>query len=246
MLTEEISQGFEEIMKEYFHNLPGLHRHAREGRLTREAARVWLCHFYHFASSFPRWLANVAGACPHLEVRRMLIRNMWDEEVSDSRVGECHVDLLFKMGKGVALTKEEILATGPLPTTVIALGMWENLTRTRPWLEGLAALQILERCNDEDLARKFGLPQQLALDGWLKLGLTHADLKFFSVHAEADKVHAGGEAMYLYKYAKTTEDAERILQTSRESLEMMRLYQDGIYQAIPEADRKIMEHAQSN
>jgi pyrroloquinoline quinone (PQQ) biosynthesis protein C len=246
MLTEEISRGFEEIMKDYFFNLPGLHHHARAGRLTREAARVWLCHFHHFASTFPRWLANVAGACPHLEVRPMLIRNMWDEEVSDSRVGESHVELLFKMGKGVGLTKEEILATPPLPTTTIALGMWENLTRNRPWLEGLATLQILERCNDDDLARKFGLPPQLALDAWLKLGLIQDDLVFYSVHTEADKVHAGGEAMYLYKFAKTEADRDRILQVSRESLQAMRLYQDGIYQAIPEDDRKIMEGGQAH
>lgn len=246
MLIEEITQGIEEIMKDYFTNLPGLHRHAREGRLTREAARVWLCHFHHFAAAFPRWLANIAGACPHLEVRKMLIRNMWDEEVADSRVGECHVDLLFKMGKGVGLTKQEIIGTPPLPATVLALGLWENLTRNRPWIEGLAALQILERCNDEDLAKKFGLPPQLALDGWLNLGLTKDDLTFFWVHAEADKAHAGGEAMYLFKFAQTKADAERILEVSKESIQAMRFYQEGIYSAIPEEDRRKMEQAASN
>ena len=104
----------------------------------------------------------------------------------------------------------------------------------------------MERCNDEDLARKFGLPPQLALDGWLKLGLTKDDLTFFWVHAEADKVHAGGEAMFLYKFAKTEEDAERILQISTESIQAMRLYQDGIYLAIPEEDREKMERANLN
>lgn len=230
--NEFLSQGLDGILREYFAHPPGLIRFWQKGDCTREQMQIWLKHFYHFAISFPRWLANVAGICPHQEVRKILIRNMWDEEVKDARAGECHVDLLIRMGKALGLTREEIVTTPPLPTTIVALNTWENLTRNRSWLEGLAALQILERMNDPDTAERLGYPAQLNPRVWEGLHLSHEDSAFLWVHREADKAHAGGEAAYLFKYAVTRQDQENILQVSRESAVAMRIYQDGIYQAI--------------
>jgi len=229
---EFLSQGLDEILKDYFANPPGIIPFWQKGECTREQMQVWLKHFYHFAISFPRWLANVCGICPYQEVRVMLIRNMWDEEVKDARAGAPHVDLLIRMGMALGLTREEILSSPMLPTTVVALSTWENLTRNRSWLEGLAALQILERMNDPDTAKRLGYPAQLNPKVWEGLNLSHEDSAFLWVHREADKAHAGGEAAYLFKYATTRQDQERILQASRESVAAMRIYQDGIYQAI--------------
>jgi pyrroloquinoline quinone (PQQ) biosynthesis protein C len=232
-MNQELRDQIELIMKDYFTDPPGWWMYAREGKISREAGITWLKHFHHFASSFPRWLANVAGACPHSEVRRHLIRNMWDEEVSDSRAGECHVDLLLRMAEGLGVRRGEVQATPELPTTTVALRTWDNLTRSRTWLEGLATLQFLERTNDEDLAKKYGLLPQLNVNPWESLGLSHEALAFIWVHIEADKVHSRGEAYYLEKFAVTDEELKAVVQATRESMTAWKIFNNGIYDAIP-------------
>jgi pyrroloquinoline quinone (PQQ) biosynthesis protein C len=236
-VTNELSQRIEDLMKDYFTTPPGWWMYVRQGRVTKVGGQTWLKHFYHFASHFPRWLGNVAGVCPHLPVRMMLIRNMWDEEVQDSRAGKGHVELLIQMGEALGLTRQEIISNPMLPETVIALNVWENLTRNRTWIEGMAALQVLERTNDENLAKRFGLPPQLGLNPWEKLGLTKKDTEFIWVHVEADKEHAGGEAMVLNTYADTSEIQDRVVEVSRESLAAWKLYNNAIYNAIPLGER---------
>jgi pyrroloquinoline-quinone synthase len=236
-MDDKLTQRIEGLMKDYFSSPPGWWMYVRQGKVTKIGGQTWLKHFFHFASNFPRWLGNVAGACPHLPVRMMLIRNMWDEEVADSRAGKCHVELLIQMGEALGLTRQEILATPMLPETTVAINVWENLTRNRTWIEGMAALQVLERTNDENLAKKFGLPPQLGLNPWERLGLTKKDTEFIWVHVEADKEHAGGEAMALTTYARTPEIQEKVLEVSRESLAAWKLYNNAIYNAIPREER---------
>lgn len=232
-MNQELREAIEIIMRGYFRDPPGWWSYARRGRISREAGLTWLRHFYHFASNFPRWLANVAGACPHLEVRRHLIRNMWDEEVSDSRAEECHVDLLLRMAEGLGVSRDEVRATPELPTTTVALHTWDNLTRSRTWLEGLATLQFLERTNDEDLATKYGLLPQLNVNPWEALGLSHEAMAFIWVHIEADKLHSRGEAFYLEKYVTTSDELASVVQVTRDSMTAWKIFNDGIYEAIP-------------
>ena len=52
--------------------------------LTREGARVYALEHCVFAANFPRWLTNIAGNCPILEVRQYLIENAFVEEVQRS------------------------------------------------------------------------------------------------------------------------------------------------------------------
>ena len=56
-----------------------------------------------FAASFPRWLANVTGNCPHLDVRQYLIENMYVEEVRDPTEPIGHYESMVRFAVAVGL-----------------------------------------------------------------------------------------------------------------------------------------------
>ena len=74
--------------------------------LKREGARVYALEHCVFAANFPRWLANIAGNCPHLDVRQYLIENMFVEEVRDPTVVTGHYESLVDFAVGLGLDRQ--------------------------------------------------------------------------------------------------------------------------------------------
>ena len=72
-----------------------------------EGARVYALEHCVFAANFPRWLSNITGNCPHLEVRKYLIENTFVEEVRDPTIVTGHyeslVDFAVELGADRAI-----------------------------------------------------------------------------------------------------------------------------------------------
>jgi pyrroloquinoline quinone (PQQ) biosynthesis protein C len=120
----------------------------------------------------------------------------------------------------------------------VSIHTWTDLVRSRSWVEGLAAMMVLERTNDANLAARWGTPRQTDPRPWFNIGLTAYDAQSNIVHEEADLEHGGSEDEILVTYATTSELQTKVVQTARESLVTWRLFNDGILAEIERVTAK--------
>ena len=207
-------------------------RYSRDN-LTVEGARVLVLQWGVFTRHSRRCWAHVVGNCPHLEVRKFIVtENLYDEEAIE---GRSHYDLMVKMGNALGLDWEEVDQSEPLPTTVVALHTWENLTKNRSWHEGLAAKAVLERTNHPEC----GNFSALQAERWgRQLKLSRDDLEFWTLHDVKDQVHACGAYDLLENYLHEERQRKAAIQAAKESMMAWKVYLDGIYEAAIENSAK--------
>lgn len=193
------------------------------------AARLLVEQWGIFTRHSRRCWAYVAGNCPHVEIRKFIVReNLYEEEAVE---GQSHFDLILRLGRALGLTSEALGSAEPLPTTLVALHAWETLTKNRSWHEGVAAKAVLEMTNLPDCGRFSGEEAER----WRRqLGLSAEDVEFWTLHDSVDQIHGGGSAQLLEKYLVAEEERRAALQAARESMMAWRVYLDGIFDAALE------------
>ena len=204
-------------------------QHNREGAAlyraipTREAAQLYVQQWGLFTRHSRRCWAWVVGNCPLVEVRRFIVKeNLYEEEGADET---SHYEILARLGVKLGLPREQIDDAEALPSTRLALLVWETLTKNRSWAEGLAAKAVLERVGFPDLRRT-------RRDNWKRaLGLSDADLGFFTTHIEADELHGSGAYNLLARYVPPAEH-EAAVAAARASIGAMVLHSNGIAAAM--------------
>ncbi|HEY7059977.1 MAG TPA: iron-containing redox enzyme family protein [Chloroflexota bacterium] len=186
---------------------------------TPEAAQVYVQQWGLFTRHSRRCWAWVVGNCPVVEVRRFITKeNLYEEEGADET---SHYEILARLGVKLGLARQAIDAAEPLPTTRLALLVWETLTKNRSWAEGLAAKAVLERVGFPDLRRT-------RRETWKRaLGLADADLGFFTTHIEADEIHGSGAYDLLARYVPPAEYGAAVA-AARASIDATMLHSNGI------------------
>ncbi len=195
-----------------------------KNRLTREAAQVLIEQWSNFTRHSRQCWAHVVGNCPIVEVRKFIVaENLYEEEAQE---GHSHFEILARMGMAVGLTRDTMENAMPLPTTVVAMRVWEALTKNRSWYEGLAAKLVLERTNHPNCGN---FSHQQA-ERWMRqLKLTREDTEFWWMHDSVDKIHGDGSLQLLEKYLKTEDEKEAALQAAEESMMAWKVYFDGLH-----------------
>ena len=74
-----------------------------------------------------------------------MIENMYVEEVVDPTVKTPHYESLVQFGLALGLTRKDFADYEPLPATIMAINYWDNVGKTKPWLEAFAAPRALTR-----------------------------------------------------------------------------------------------------
>ena len=138
--------------------------------LTVEGARIFTPEHTYFAEHFPRWFGNVIGNCPEIEPRAYMIGNMYVEEVDDPTIHDTHHGSMVTFGEGLGMTREQVLNHVPSIPMRMGIHYWDNISRTRPWLEGFAAVGSLELTNHGELASRYGEIALNARKKWEPLG----------------------------------------------------------------------------
>ncbi|HWP56740.1 MAG TPA: iron-containing redox enzyme family protein [Candidatus Acidoferrales bacterium] len=209
--------------------------------LTIEGARVFAPEHTYFAAHFPRWFGNVIGNCPVLEARAYMIGNMYVEEVDDPTIHDTHHGSMVTFAEGLGLARAEVLNHTPSIPMLMGVHYWDNISRTRPWLEGFAAIGALELTNHGELAARYGEIPLNSRKKWERLGL---DPKYL-VHWEAADVadpgeggHADETVRIIVKYATTPERARAALEAVSESINVFRFIYDQIAERAIAASKK--------
>ncbi len=202
-------------------------------KLTTTRAQIMLKQQGLFVRHRRDCWAHVSANCPEMAVKQKILQHEFGEVVKDKHSELGHLDLIIRQGKAVGLSQEEILNARPLPKTTASLYAWAWMTRTKNWVEGLAALTVTEWGNDDRLlADQGGGHSTRMAKRWTEdLGLSWDDMPNFKAHREADEEHSDMFLPFLSRFA-TGEKENRAIQAVQESLELFAIYREGVAQAM--------------
>lgn len=202
-------------------------------KMTKPRAQVMLTELAHFVRHRRDCWAYVSGNCPELAVKQKILEHEYGEVIKDQYSENGHLDLIFRQGRAIDLTAEDILKADPILTTRATLYAWAWVTREKSWIEGLAALTVTEWSNDDRLlADQGGGHSTRMAKRWIEdMGIKMKDMPDFTAHAEADEEHSD---MFLPFFSKFVigENEDLALQAARESLDLLAIYREGVAKAI--------------
>lgn len=199
--------------------------------LTREGARVYALEHCVFAANFPRWLTNITGNCPHLEVRKYLIENAYVEEVKDPTIVTGHYESLVDFAVGLGLDRNYVLNYQGAPVTKMRITFCEYTSRYRPWLEGFAAIAGNECARGKAMIKRVGERARTSRKTWEKLKLSDKELAHWDAADEADSSDGGhGDAPLeiMAKYADTEKKQNACLSAIYDRQRVNRMWMDQV------------------
>lgn len=228
---EEFGVAVLDLYEEMRYTTPTLYEEYRTKHLTREGARVYALEHCIFAAHFPRWLANITGNCPHLDVRKYLIENMYVEEVHDPTIVIGHYESLVDFAVALGLDRQFVYSYRGAPITQMRITYCDWVSRNLPWLEGFAAIAGDEISRGTEMIKRVGDRARTSRRQWAALKLPDDALTHWDAAEEAD-THEGGHGdvplEILKQYADSEEKQEAVLRTIRDRWNVNRIWWDQI------------------
>ncbi|MCZ6907492.1 MAG: iron-containing redox enzyme family protein [Deltaproteobacteria bacterium] len=201
--------------------------------VTRERARLYLLQLGLYVRQRRNYWPQVSANCPEMDVKRRILSHEYEELVEDDYSPVGHLDLIFRQGREVGLSEEEVIDAQPLPTTQAAIYAWWWIARNRPWQEALSASTIAEWTNDDRLLGDIGGGNCTRLSkSWARdLGFKPEQMPNFVAHSKADEKHSDMFLDILERYVPPGGE-QGVLKTAKESMEIHRAYFGGMAMAM--------------
>lgn len=153
-----------------------------KGELTRDDLRAYAAEYWHQVSAFPTYLSALHSRLPDGELRREVLRNLAEEEGTDSATARPHSDLWMDFATGMGATRAEVEAHTVQPEMAALLATFRAAMQ-EPTAAALAALYAYESKVPEIAVTK--------ADGLAKhYDANAATAKYFTLHQTADIAHA--------------------------------------------------------
>jgi pyrroloquinoline quinone (PQQ) biosynthesis protein C len=208
----------------YWKEPPAMYLFQRE-YMSRKGALLFALEHCQFTDQFPRWFGNIVANCPFIAVRAYMIQNMFIEEVKDPTMDVGHNESMWMFAKALGASDEEIRSYVPMTVTTMALNYFDNVSRTKPWLEAFAGIAVLEMLTNAALAARYGHIPGNSSKPWEKLELDRSAMAHWSAAEKADHGvgddgpgHGEDALEILARNALTAEDQERAMAAVRESV----------------------------
>ena len=111
-----------------------------KGALTQGNLQRYSAQYYHAAvKNFPPFVSRVHTHCPHIEARKVLLKNLVEEEIH----GTDHPALWMQFAEGMGITSDEVLKEKPFAETEKLVNTFYGLAE-QDWRDGLCALYAYE------------------------------------------------------------------------------------------------------
>ena len=105
----------------------------------------------HFLRQWVRSCAYIMARTDEAEVARYELDNLNTEFGGFGTPSPSHYELLLRMGESLGVSRTEVLATPPLPSTAMAIREWNRIATEEHWVEALAAMHSLELIANRNL-----------------------------------------------------------------------------------------------
>jgi pyrroloquinoline-quinone synthase len=189
------------------------------GTLPKEVLGRWAQEHYHFTKDLWAFLAATYSNCPYPDARQAIMENLTEEEDPE----DPHINILLRFASACGVPAEEIKASRPLATTC-GLKDWLTRISTRnSWIESAAGMHIGMESQMPAMCAAI-LPALRE-----KYGFKDDEIRFFTLHHEADQEHGGRIYDLVGKYATTPELQTAVRQAVLEGTQKRWLYYDGVY-----------------
>lgn len=205
-----------------------------QGKLSkielREIIKQQGC-FYLDTLRHAAWkIISVGGYTPtleDLERQRALIPLLVSEGGEDMVGGKttAHAFLFMRLAESLGVSKEELLSTPYLPTTVIEKDELFLLQKSSI-LEALCGGNIATESIHSDHCHKMAVALET------HYGIHPKDLEFYYVHVEVETDHENRAVQLLEKLAVTDEEQSRGRLALRRAITARQIFADGAYQAF--------------
>jgi pyrroloquinoline-quinone synthase len=154
-----------------------------KGELTREDLREYAAEYWHHVSAFPTYLSALHSRLPDGEVRREVLRNLAEEEGTDSATTRPHSDLWMDFAIGMGASRDEVVVRAVQPETTALVAMFRELMQEKKASSAMAALYAYEsKVPEISTTKANGLAEHYATDG--------VAARYFTLHQTADVAHA--------------------------------------------------------
>jgi pyrroloquinoline-quinone synthase len=183
------------------------------GELSRETLQRYAAQYYNQVTSFPRFISRVHTNCPIIEPRKILLKNLVEEEIH----GTDHPELWMQFANGLGVNRDVVLNESPNAETEAMVNTYYDLAN-RDWRDGLCALYAYE-CQVPDVSAS-------KIEGLKKFyGIDDArTLEFFTAHQEYDVGHSEQVATLIEKHV----EPERAERATREAAQVLWGFLDGM------------------
>jgi pyrroloquinoline quinone (PQQ) biosynthesis protein C len=205
------------------HPFPSL---VNEGRASIEGIREFVQNFYLLSSRGPKNMLIKLFYCADPELSRELAANIYEEFTGGLSGTTGHMDLFARFVRAAGLDAEECLNPAdptPLQRDILAgYAGWRELSPD----DILLSMGHIHAGGEAATSANFG---RIA-DGLVAhYGFRLEEVKFFSVHVEADKGHGDFQVKCMERFATTPERQARAREYIFRSLDrMMRVYNSGL------------------
>lgn len=207
----------------------------REDAWTPNRCRMWV--FQHRLNSRQRnsvLKLRTATNCPIWDIKLDIIHACSQEIIADDEFGggEPHWKILEDLGVRIGLDRDRILTATPTPTTQLCWDAWAGLMSNCHWLLGLIANTCAERPNVPGYgageAKETGWNAMVGRI-WQEIwDLDEAEVRFFTLHSEADLEHSELGWRTVAKYAEELNLADQVVESCRRNLVVWETYFNGI------------------
>ena len=153
------------------------------GDLTRDDLREYAAEYWHHVSAFPTYLSALHSRLPDTELRREVLRNLSEEEGTDSPTARPHSDLWMDFAEGMGATRAAVESHAVQPEMTALLATFRSAMQEPSTAAALAALYAYEsKVPAIAVTKAEGLAQHYSADA--------ATSRYFTLHQTADVAHA--------------------------------------------------------
>jgi pyrroloquinoline-quinone synthase len=149
------------------------------GQLTRDDLREYASDYYHHVAAFPTYLSSLHLRLEDGEVRRAVLRNLSEEEIT----GRPHSELWLDFAEGMGADRQGVREREPLTAVQELIAEFRRIAREGSTAEALAAFYAYESQVPRIAKQKAdGLAQRYGADA--------KTCGYFTLHQFADVEHS--------------------------------------------------------
>ena len=153
------------------------------GDLTRDDLRAYAAEYWHHVSAFPTYLSALHSRLPDSDLRREVLRNLAEEEGTDSPTARPHSDLWMDFAEGMGATRSAVESHAIQPEMSALLATFRTAMNESSPAAAFAALYAYEsKVPAIAVTKAEGLAAHYDADA--------ATARYFTLHQTADVAHA--------------------------------------------------------